>query len=181
MEAELAKIHVPLLYTRIWQLVAVDLSPSLSIQNFPPFYGGGKFKRLIVDGLSRHGALVHAYFLLVLLGRLPVGGHLLLSISKCTCARWLGQLTKGKILRLSSRMEASRRSGHGQLVAVGYGENQRRTINLFWACACMSGARYLSVLWLRFYGRMCIALKNTAFFGAVFWVLGSVSGLKGEG
>ena len=24
MEAELAKIHVPLLYTRIWQLVAVD-------------------------------------------------------------------------------------------------------------------------------------------------------------
>ena len=54
----MAKIHVPLLYTRIWQLVAVDLSPSLSIQNFPPFYGGGKFERLIVDGLSRHGALV---------------------------------------------------------------------------------------------------------------------------
>ena len=86
MEAELAKIHVPLLYTRIFaighlllsisnfrqltkgkilrlssrmeasrrsghgQLVAVDLSPSLSIQNFPPFYGGGNFERLIVDG-----------------------------------------------------------------------------------------------------------------------------------
>ena len=36
------------------QLVAVDLSPSLSIQNFPPFYGGGNFERLIVDG-SRIG------------------------------------------------------------------------------------------------------------------------------
>ena len=105
MEAELAKIHVPLLYTRIFAI-----------------------------------------------------GHLLLSISNlATC--------KGKILRLSSRMEVSRRSGHVLLCTLpSLGRHSRLTHKIFllssvWSRLCGEGNSYVRIFAI---GHLLLSISNLA-------------------